>query len=333
MINEYGLYVHESARSAIEVAVREQQVGHYPVYLVGLALREHRHGPAVAALLTLPDGGVLDACARSLHRKRPSINKALEEDVHFLDAAKLERYRTFFYEALGGFSSPCLDWGPTAAAEGMLRHAFLGAKFGAEVGPSSLGPPGSFPSDWTDIVWYSSRAVGCAVEGFTPTADQLESLTISSDLKRAMSLPPSESLGWLIAVSARVDEELHPRIVGLIEEAWTIRIASAQASVALLRSAAELIAAALAGTRKMNFYAQLNELESAWQLDPPDRSPAGRRVAAWRTRVLAHLHTIRDIGNSIHADSAATATDVAHAHAATRDLLDAVLRTGRIDGY
>lgn len=69
-LNEHGLFVHLGAQRTIEAFVGEEQVGQYPVYLVGMALPEHRYGPAIVALLTLPDGGVLHACARSLGRKQ-----------------------------------------------------------------------------------------------------------------------------------------------------------------------------------------------------------------------------------------------------------------------
>lgn len=115
-LNEHKLYVHGGARRAIDAARREGQVGSYPTYLVGLAMREHRHGPAVAALLTLPDGGVLHARARSTFRRRwrrsrVSINGSLGEDIDFLPARELERYRRFFYQDPGGFWGPCLEPG------------------------------------------------------------------------------------------------------------------------------------------------------------------------------------------------------------------------------
>ena len=181
-LNEHGLFVHVGAQRAIDSFIREKQVGSYPMYLVGMALPEHRCGPAIAALLTLPDGGVLHACARSL-RKKQKVNGLLEYDVDQLDADELQRYRRIFYDEYGGFSLPCLLTSPTAAAESMLTNSRLGVRFGPEVGPSPQGPPGAFPSDWTDIVYYSQNAVGCTVEGFAPSADAVAELELPDRLE------------------------------------------------------------------------------------------------------------------------------------------------------
>ena len=140
-LNEHGLFVHVGAQRAIDAFIRERQVGQYPMYLVGMALPEHRCGPAIAALLTLPDGGVLHACARSL-RKKQKVNGLLEYDVDYLDADALQRYRRIFYDEYGGFSLPCLETSPTAAAEDMLSTS--GSAFGSapRSEPSPQGPPG-----------------------------------------------------------------------------------------------------------------------------------------------------------------------------------------------
>lgn len=332
-LNEHGLFVHDRALRTIEATIRHGQVGFYPAYLVGLALPESRGGPAVIALLTLPDGGVLHACARIVSNRRINIGKSLLGDAEFLDGEGLEQQRRYFFDTLGGFSRPCLDASPTSCSEQMLRSVFLGLEHGPSTQASPLGPPESFPSDWKDIVWYSRRAIGCAVEGFAPSPDLVASLDVPDALRRALVLRPSPGLNWLTDLRPRLAQDVHPRVSSLIEEAWTVQLLSRQGSVALLRSAAELIAASQSGVRRRNLNEQVRELSQRWERDPPDRTPAGRRLGLWRSRVLAHLDTIRDIGNRIHGDSDLTATDVDHAHKAMKDLVEAVLHAGPLDGY
>ena len=133
-------------------------------------------------------------------RKKQRVNGLLEYDVDNVDAEGLRRYRTIFYDQYDGFSLACLETSPTAAAESMLRNSWLGVQFGPQVGPSPQGPPAGFPSDWTDIVYYSQNAVGCAVEGFAPSADAIAGLDIPDGLKRAMQLARSSELSWLSGV-------------------------------------------------------------------------------------------------------------------------------------
>jgi hypothetical protein len=329
-LNEHGLFVHLGAQRTIEAFVREKQVGQYPVYLVGMALPEHRHGPAIVALLTLPDGGVLHACARSLGKKQ-KVNGVLEYDVDYLDSEGLQRYRQTFYAEYGGFALPCLESGPTAAAEQMLSTSWLGVRFGPQVGPSPQGPPPGFPSDWTDVVYYSQKALGCTVEGFAPSADEIAPLEIPDDLKRTMQVTRSCELAWLSEWEERVAAEVHPQVPGLLDEAWTIRFASPRASVALLRSVAELVAASLGARAGRTLDDKLKGLERRWAGEPPDKTPAGRRENARRESILACFHTMRDLGNRIHADSVVNTADVELAHNSSRRLLEAVLRTGPLD--
>lgn len=329
-LNEHGLFVHSGAQRAIEAFRRENQVGSYPMYLVGLALPEHRCGPAIAALLTLADGGVLHACARSL-RKKQRVNGLLKYDVDQLDAEELERYRRIFYDEFGGFALPCLVAGPTAAAESMLTSSWLGLRLGREVGPSPQGPPEAFPSDWTDIVYYSQNAVGCTVEGFAPNADAVFQLELPDGLKRAMQITRSPELAWLSAWEDRLVDEIHPQVPELVDEAWAIRLASPRASVALLRSVAELVADSLGARNSRPFNARLEQLELRWADDPPDKSPVGRRENVRRESILSCFHTMRDLGNRIHPDSTVTANDVDLAHNSSTRLLEAVLRIGPLD--
>lgn len=329
-LNEHGLFVHVGAKRAIDSFIREKQVGSYPMYLVGMALPEHRCGPAIAAMLTLPDGGVLHACARSL-RKKQKVNGLLEYDVDQLDADELQRYRRIFYEEYGGFSLPCLQTSPTAAAESMLTNSRIGVRFGPEVGPSPQGPPGAFPSDWTDIVYYSQNAVGCTVEGFAPSADAIVRLEIPDGLKRAMQVPRSPELAWLSEWEDRVVADVHPKVPALVDEAWAVRLASPRASVALLRSVAELVAESLGAQDGQTFNARLQRLEQRWIDEPLDKSPASRREYARRESILSCFHTMRDVGNRIHADSEVTSADVDLAHNSNKRLLEAVLRVGPLD--
>lgn len=48
-------------------------------------------------------------------------------------------------------------------------------------------------------------------------------------------------------------------------------------------------------------------------------------------RFLSCLHTSRDLGNRIHADSVVAPADVALAHHSNKRLLEAVLRVGPLD--
>ena len=328
-LNEHGLFVHSGAQQAIDSFNREKQVGLYPMYLVGMALPEHRGGPAIAALLTLSDGGVLHACARSLRKK--SVNGVLEYDVDQLDGDELQRYRTIFYDEYGGFSLPCLLTSPTAAAESMLTNSWLGVRFGPEVGPSPQGRPGAFPSDWTDIVYYSQNAVGCTVEGFAPSADAIVELEIPDALKRAMQVTRSPELTWLSEWDVRIVADIHPEVPALVDEAWAVRLASPRASVALLRSVAELVAESLGAQDGRSLNARLEGLEQRWADEPLDRSPAGRRENSRRESILACFHTMRDLGNRIHPGSDVGPADVNLAHNANKLLLEAVLRLGPLD--
>jgi hypothetical protein len=329
-LNEHGLFVHVGAQRTIEAFVRENQVGQYPMYLVGMALPEHRCGPAIAALLTLPDGGVLHACARSLGKKQ-KVNGLLEFDVDHLDTDGLQRYRRIFYDEYGGFSLPCLESSPTAAAESMLLSSWLGLRFGPEVAPSPQGPPDAFPSDWTDIVYYSQKAVGCTAEGFAPGAGAIVRLEIPDTLKRAMQLAKSTELDWLGEWEYRLAREVHSQIPGLVTEAWAMRLVSPRASVALLRTVAELVADSLGAHDGRSFNERLERLEKRWAEEPLDTSPSGRRESARRAAVLSCFHTVRDLGNQIHAESVVTPTDVDLAHNSNRRLLEAVLRAGPLD--
>jgi hypothetical protein len=330
-LNVHGLFVHFGARRAIEAFVREKQVGVYPMYLVGMAMPEHRGGPALVTLLTLADGGVVNAHARSL-RKKLKVNGVLQYDVGYLNGNEIQHYRRIFYEDYGGFSAAgCLESSPTAAAEQMLDYARLGIQLAGQVGPSPQGPPKGYPSDWTDVVYYSQDAVGCTVEGFAPSADLVDTLEVPESLKRAMQLADSPDLAWLDAWADRVAAEIHPQIPALVEEAWAIRLVSPRASVALLRSVAELVAQSLVDNTADQFYAALKALEAKWMADPPGDSPAGRREGAWRASVMSCFHTVRDLGNRIHADSVVTRGDLDLAHSSNQRLLEAVLRAGPLD--
>lgn len=330
-LNEIGLFVHNGARRSIEAFVRESQVGLYPMYLHGMALPEHRGGPSLVALLTLADGGVIDASARRL-RKKAKVNGVLEADVDGLTGQELGRYRRVFFEEYGGFAGAgCLAVSPTAVAESMLRDAALGIRLAGDVGPHPGGPPKDFWTDWTDVVHYSQKAVGCTVEGFAPSADLVDRLDVPDDLKRRMQIAPSSDLHWLHELGNRLVAEVHAQIPPLVVEAWAVRLVSPRASVALLRSVAELVAHHLTGASESRFNDTLHRLEKQWALKPPDNSPAGRRETAWRAGVLSCFHTVRDLGNRIHADSVVDSTDLDLAHNSNRRLLESVLRVGPLD--
>lgn len=327
--SERGLFLHAGAQRAIEAFVRLKQVGAYPMYLVGLALPEHRGGPALVAVLTLADGGVVDAHARSLPKTR-GVNGVLDYDVEFVDGAGLDRYRRTFYEDYGGFlAAGCLDSSPVAVAERMLAHARAGFDLAPTVGPSPLGPPVGYPSDWTDVVYYTQGAVGCTVEGFAPSADAVDDLDIPDSLKRAMQLATSPRLDWLEPLEERLATEVHPLVPGLVAEAWAVRLVSRRASVALLRSVAELMVTSLVPQAGGRFHDKLLLLEQQWKDAPA--TPDGRREIAWRSVVLSCLHTVRDLGNRIHAESVVTRADLDLAHHSNRRLLEAVMRAGPLD--
>ena len=330
--NEFGLYVHLGARATIEAFIRERQVGLYPMYLVGLALPEHRGGPALVTLLTLADGSVVGASARSLKMNR-TINGLLEYDLDYLTGDGMSRYRRVFYVDLGGFAAAgCLESSPTAVAEKMLADVWLGLRFGKDVGPSAQGPPDTYPSDWTDVVFYSRDAVGCTVEGFTPSVDALDALDVPDALKRAMQLGPSSELSWLDSWEEQLASEVNPMIPGLVREAWAIRVVSPRASVVLLRSVAELVVSNVLPKSSGSFFKTSLSLEHEWEAKPLDGSPSSRREAAWRSGVLSCLHTVRDLGNRIHADSIVSRTDLGLAHSSNKRLLEAILRKGPLDG-
>lgn len=324
-LNEFGLFVHHKARETIGAFVGVGLATAYPLYLVGMALPEHCGGPAVVRLLTLPDGGVLSVHARSMGRRKRVVG-ALPYDVDFLPRAEIKRYSEVFLTDYGGFGTSV-----TSVAEEMLSEAWLGVQLGREVAPSPLGPPAQFPSDWTDMAYYSQRAIGCAVEGFAPSADFLDRLEISDALKRAMQIAPTGALVWLDEWRERIAAEVHPQIPALVAEAWSTRLISPRASVALLRSVAELVVAALMGEASGRFHDKLQQLERQWQDDSPDRTPAGRRETTWREGVLSCLHTVRDLGNRIHADSVVDRADLDLAHSSNKRLLEAVLRAGPLD--
>lgn len=206
-----------------------------------------------------------------------------------------------------------------------------GIRVGRQVGPSPHGPPDGFPSDWTDVVYYSQSAVGCAVEGFAPSADAIARLEIPDSLKRAMQLPNSAELSWLTEWKDRPATEVHAQVPALVAGSWATRLTSPRASVALLRSVAELVAESLGARDGRTLHTRLERLEEQWAADVPDKSPAGRREIARRATVLSCLHTTRDLGNRIHADSVVTSTDVVLAHDSNQRLIEAVLRIGPLD--
>ena len=309
-LNEYGLFLHGGARRAIAAFVDQGQAAHYPMYLHGMALPEHRGGPALVALLTLADGGVIGAEARSLPRKS-KVNGVLEFDVDGLNGDELRRYRHLFYGEYGGFTGAgCLASSPIEVAEGLLADSWVGVELASQVAPHAEGPPKDFWSDWTDVVYYSQNAVACTVEGFTPSADVIARLEIPAALKRRMQLAPSPDLHWFHELEDRLVVEVHKEIPGLVYEAWSVRLLSPRASVALLRSVAELVAGQMTGESDRRFHDNLQLLEKRWEMDLLDKSPAGRRESAWRSGVMSCLHTVRDLGNRIHADSVVTSTDL-----------------------
>ncbi len=324
-LNEHGLFVHHKAFRTIEAFIREGLASAYPMYLVGMALPEHCGGPATVRLLTLADGGVLDAHARTMGRKKRVVG-VLGYDADLLSREQLEQYQRIFVDEYGGFSAGC-----TSLAEEMLADSWLGVRLGKEVAPSPGGPPEQFPSDWTDMAYYTQRAIGCAVEGFAPSPDLIDQLQVSEQLKRAMHLAPSLELEWIEAWRERLCAEVHPQVPALVAEAWSIRLLSPRASVALLRSVAELVVEELVAGGGGRFHEKLLQLERQWEAAPVDATPAGRREGSWRAGVLSCLHTIRDLGNRIHADSAVERRDVELAHSSNKRLLEAVLRLGPLD--
>jgi hypothetical protein len=154
---------------------------------------------------------------------------------------------------------------------------------------------------------------------------------VPETLKRAMCLRESAGHDRLEPWHEQVVSEIHERVPALVAEAWAVRFMSPQASVALLRTAAELIATTQGARRGVTLNKTLANLEAAWEADPPDKTPLGRRESTRRATVLSCFHTVRDLGNRIHADSAVSSQDVELAHHATRRLIEAVLRLGPLD--
>ena len=181
-------------------------------------------------------------------------------------------------------------------------------------------------------MYYSQDAVGCTVEGFAPNADAVDALDIPEALKRAMLLGPSSELVWLDPWEDRLASQVHRAIPGLVREAWSVRLVSPRASVGLLRSVAELVVATMSPGMSGRFFEMLSSLEREWEATPLGGAPSGRREAAWRSGVLSCLHTVRDLGNRIHADSVVTRNDLDLAHSSNKRLLEAVLRAGPLDG-
>jgi hypothetical protein len=322
--DDRDLHVHGGAAAAIKRFVELGVVGHYPMYLVGLALPEHRGGPALVTLLTLPNGAVLEARARSSTK---SINNLLKFDVEYCDVDDLHRYRRLFYGQLGGFGSAgCLESSPTIIAEHLLSSCDLALQLAEEVGPHPHGPPRSYPSDWTDAVYYSERAIGCVVEGFTPSVDQLLSAPVPDKLRREMGLG-DVGPEWLAPIVHLIISEVDARVVDLLREAWAVQVASPRSSIALLRTVAEIVAMSLKQDDDDRLFEAINHLEAGWTENPPDSGPSGRREAAWRAALLADLDTLRDLGRSIHANASPVSPSVLQlAFSAAERLLETTLR-------
>ena len=66
-------------------------------------------------------------------------------------------------------------------------------------------------------------------------------------------------------------------------------------------------------------------------MNRPTGRPQGGGRAPAVNRSCACLHTMRDIGNRIHADSIVTPAEVDLAHNSNKLLLEAVLRLGPLD--
>lgn len=330
-LDEHGLYVHIAAQAAISTYRELGAIGQYPMYLIGLALPEHRGGPALITLLTLANGGVLGAAARTI---RQSVTDLLPYDVqHAIDTDELKAFRTHFYDTLGGFAPWRGESSPTAIAEELLANATLALTLASEVGPHDHGPPDHFPSDWTDAVYYSITAIGCTVDGFAPGPDTIDALDLPDSLKRAMLLAPVPGLDWFTPLSEAAATQLSPQIEPILVEGWSVRLHSPRASLALLRTVSELVANELLA-KPGQLARAIARLEQQWQAETPAATPAERRVSAWRSTVLACLDTVRDLGRRIHADAEAIKTeDVEMAHEATRRLLETVLNKSRLDTY
>ena len=318
------LHRHTAASEAIRHYIQLGRIGHYPMYLVGMALLEHRGGPALMTLLTLSDGSVLDAKARTLRlaRKEPALSDRFQYDVHYLEVEDLERYQREFV-ALGGFAPTALESSPTVVAERLLGSSRLGLEFGPNVAASPMGPPSSFPSDWTDIAYYSEAAITCAIEGFAPSPDMVEGLDLPPWLKREMLVAHTPQLHWLDGLEPCLDH-VDDRIPELVREAWHVRLVSPRASAVLLRTVAEVVASHLRETPGPLFRS-INSLEKDWADEREDSTPSTRRKKAWRAQVVACLDTIRDTGNQIHADAGAIeAGDLTRSHQAVELLLETV---------
>lgn len=322
--DDRGLYVHGGAAAAIERFVELDVVGNYPMYLIGLALPEHRGGPALVTLLTLPDGAVLGAQARST---TTSINDLLEFDVGYCSVDDLDRYRRIFYGQLGGFASAGgLESSPTIIAEQLLNSCDLALRFAEDVGPHPNGPPQAYPSDWTDVVYYSEGAIGCVVEGFTPSVDQLLSAPVPEVLRREMGLG-NVGPKWLASIAHLVIVEVDVRVVELLREAWAVQVASPRSSIALLRTVAEIVAMNLKQDDDDRLFSAISKLEDEWEGTPPDSGPSGRREAAWRAALLADLDTLRDLGRGIHANASPVSPgELELAFSAAERLLESTLR-------
>ena len=298
-----------------------------PAYLVGALVYEHEGGPAKLAVLMLHDGTILGAYAERVDVSVCGLfpNRYPEASGDF----ERWRYRGEWHGAqVGGFPLPRVA--PAMTSRELVR--LLLANMSDELLSMTwwyrdhAAQKRFRTEEWEKDFERNFNNFDCQGQGYAMCLSDLAVVaTVEPATFSARSFDPDMDAlpDWLrrrlltapvpFGDPARVHEAAIRERLG--DEAWelyerfrNVEHIDRRAAICLLRTGAEQmlddIATQAGVTPSQNielFAMRIKRLEERWKAAAvPSPDPAERRLESWRSRVIAALHTVRDIGNKLH---------------------------------